>query len=151
MPKKILIVYGTASGNTQWVVKYVAESLVEMKFDVKVERCEVSNPSSISEYDLIILASPTYNVGKLQENFEEYYNEFIKLKFPLKKFALIALGNSKMYDIFGGAKDYLEKGVKQVEGELILPTLMIDGGVYEREEEWKNYGLAIGKTLNGTI
>ena len=146
---KVLIVYGTTSGNTEWVVTNVAKSLTAAGLEVTTERCEMSEPSSIPNYDVVLLASPTYNVGKLQENFDEYYKKFITNKFDGKKFACIALGDSKLYDIFGGAKDFLEKGVKEVGGVQILPTLMIDGMVYGRETEWETWGTALGKVING--
>jgi flavodoxin len=83
---KVLIVYGTTSGNTEWVVTNVAKSLTASGHEVTTERCEMSEPSSIPNYDVVLLACPTYNVGKLQENFDEYYKKFITNKFDGKKF-----------------------------------------------------------------
>ncbi|MEI6462158.1 MAG: flavodoxin family protein [bacterium] len=144
---KIIFVYATTSGNTEWVVKSVSEAMKEAGNEVTLQRVEGAKVDDLNNYDLIVLACPTYGEGQMQEYFDPFYKEFITKKFTGKKFASIALGDSKNYDVFCGAADRLDEGIKAVEGVQIMPTLRIDGMVYGREEEWKTWGKTLASVF----
>ena len=146
---KVVFIYGTTSGNTEWVVKSVSEAMKEAQMEVELVRVEGAKLEDLAKYDLVVFASPTYGVGNLQEYFEPFFNEFRKQKFEGKKFAGIALGDSKNYDVFCGAADVLEKGIKEVGGVLVMPILRIDGMVFGREAEWKTWGNTLSKVFQG--
>ena len=144
---KVLFVYGTTSGNTEWVCKNVSDAVKEAGNEIVLQRVEGVKMDEVGNYDLVVLACPTYGVGRLQEYFEPFFNDFVTKKFPDKKFACIALGDSKHYDVFCGAAEILEKGVVSVSGVQIMPTLRIDGMVFGREEEWKTWGKTLAQVL----
>ncbi|MEI6886641.1 MAG: flavodoxin family protein [bacterium] len=144
---KIIFVYGTTSGNTEWVVKSVSDAMKEAGNEITLQRVEGVKIDELNNYDLIVLASPTYGEGHLQEYFEPFYKDFVTKQFTNKKFASIALGDSKNYDVFCGAADILDEGIKKVGGVQIMPTLRIDGMVFGREEEWKTWGKTLASVL----
>ena len=88
--KKIGVFYGTTSGTTAGVVD-------ELEFYLRKDDYEVHNVadgiSSLSEYENLILVTPTYGVGELQADWENVYDEFCKIDFTGKVVGLIGLGN----------------------------------------------------------
>ena len=79
--KKIGVFYGTTSGTTAGVVD-------ELEFYLRKNDYEVHNVadgiSSLSEYENLILVTPTYGVGELQADWESVYDEFCKIDFTGK-------------------------------------------------------------------
>lgn len=94
---KIKIVYGTCGGNTELVCQKVAEVL-SVKHNVELKKAKITSPDKIGEYDLLILASPTYGHGQLELYFDKFLKKLEKEDLKEKKCAVIGLGNLK-YDI----------------------------------------------------
>ena len=147
MAKKALIIYGTTSGNTEYVVERIQEGLQDRGMQVTLERVEVAQPEDAKNYDLLILACPTYNVGRLQEYFEPFYEKLVKADLKDLPAAVVALGMSKDYDIYAEAADYLETGLQKAGAKQILPTLRIDGMPHGRDEEWQGFGHHLADTF----
>lgn len=151
---KVLIVYGTGSGNTQLVVDAIAEGLVESGLEVKALRGEqvLKKDAELREellsYSLVLLACSTWNVGQLQDYYAPFVKELGKLQLPQHKFAVVGLGDSKNYDIFCGAADILQQTVEQVGGQLIAPTLRVDGPPHAKLVEFKQWGIDLAGILN---
>ncbi len=96
--KTVGIFYGTTGGKTQEVIDIVAAKLG----DVKV--IDVANGiGELSSFDNIILASPTYGMGDLQDDWAGCIDELAGMDFSGKVVALIGVGDSA---IFGG--NYVE-------------------------------------------
>src|SRR3712207_7300726 len=92
--KTVGIFYGTTGGKTKEVIDIVAAKLG----DVKV--IDVANGiGELSSFDNIILASPTYGMGDLQDDWAGCYDELTGMDFSGKVVALIGVGDSA---IFGG-------------------------------------------------
>jgi flavodoxin I len=147
MRAKAVIIYASCSGHTEAVCEAVASGM-NKSLPTELKRVELADATKLTEHDLIILASPTYNVGKLQEYFEPFYKEFIKQKYPKKAFVVIGLGDSKNYDIFCGAAAILEEAIKIVEGELVYETLKIDGPPYAQLDELCGWGEELAVKFN---
>lgn len=146
---KAIIVYGTASGNAELVTDAIAEGMREAGLDTATIRGERANPAEVAQYGLIVMLSPTYNVGKLQEYLEPYYAQFRKLKLTGKKMAVVGLGDSKNYDIFCGAAEVLEEVLAEVGGLQIVPTLRVDGPPHNRLSEYKTWGINLANVYHG--
>lgn len=138
--KSAIIVYGTGSGNTELVAEAIASGLIKHNFTVKTIKGELANVAELSQYDLVVLGCATWNVGKLQDYFAPFYSEFVKLQLTSKPMAIFALGDSKNYDIFCGAADWLEEAVAKVGGRQIMPTLRIDGPPHANLQDYAAWG-----------
>jgi flavodoxin I len=131
---KALLVYATNSGSTLEVANYITSQFSENNHEIKVEDARNITPEMFNDYDLIILGAPTWGDGELIESFSRPLEKFDDKKFPDKKFAVFALGDST-YAHFCGAADHLENFVKQVEGKLIAPVLKIDNYYFNQQQE----------------
>ena len=97
---KIKIVYGTVGGNTELVCERAAEVLEKKGHVVELLKVRGTDPEKMGEYDLLILACPTYGIGELEDFFEIFLQKLEAVDLKGRKCAIIALGDPK-YD-----KDY---------------------------------------------
>jgi len=93
--KKIGLIYGSATGNTQTVVEQLASILGNDNLDLK----EVSqtNLEEISSYEKLIFASSTWGAGDLQSDWEDFETQLDKIDFSNKTVALLGLGDQKRF------------------------------------------------------
>lgn len=145
-PKDAIIVYGTGSGNTELVCEAVSRGLTANGFTVKMIKGELADATLLKDYDLVVLACGTWNVGKLQDYFAPFYKELVKQDLKDKPMAVIGLGDSEHYDIFCGAADWLEEAVTKVGGKQIMPTLRVDGQPHSKLGEYEQWGQSLSNS-----
>lgn len=114
--KKIGLFYGSTSGKTLGVVDEV-----EFNLDDLVDVYNVAEGiDSMSDYQNLILAVPSYGVGELQEDWEKVFTQFSSIDFSGKTVALIGVGNQTTFgETFVGAIKILYDTVKAKGGKLI--------------------------------
>lgn len=141
------IFFGSDSGNTENVVNMVAEKLTGAGIENEVFDIAEADVESFADYDILILACPTYDDGQLQAAWEEKIEDVEGFDFSGKKVALIGLGDQESYpDMFVDAIGTLANIVTKGGGELFgaWPT---DGYDYEVSKgigpDGKFYGLVI--------
>lgn len=90
---KTAIFYASTTGNTASVAQMISESLENTELiDIADEGI-----SAISEYDNVIIGTPTWGEGDLQDDFDEYWDQFCDTDFSGKKVALFGLGDQYNY------------------------------------------------------
>lgn len=135
----ILVAYATNSSGTLTASKIVAEKLAERQHSVTHKDIREVEPQQLSEYDVIVFGSPSWDYkspsGRLEGMPHEFFRTFIQkthgLTFPGKKFAVFGLGDSA-YINFCGAADRLESFVESLQGNLVLSSLRIDGFYFDQ-------------------
>ena len=96
--KTVGIFFGTTGGKTQEVVDIIASQLGDAQvFDV------ANGVDEIEMFDNIILASPTYGMGELQDDWASVIDEVADMDFSGKVVAFVGVGDAA---IFGG--NYVE-------------------------------------------
>jgi flavodoxin I len=130
---KILIVYGSTTGNTEMV----AEEIIDLLKDHEVLLQDVAdtNPEDLTKYDVLVLGSSTWDDGLLQQDFRDFV-EGLEVDLTGKKLAIFGLGDSN-YPDFCEAADILEETFTKLGGKTIVATLKIDGFPDEEENEQK--------------
>jgi flavodoxin len=124
----ICIVFSSIGGHTEMVVDKISELLSIKENIVKKVRVDVTNPASLLKFDLIILASPTYNQGTVEDKFFPFLKVLSTLDLSGKRFAVIGLGSLKYYsEYLTEAATILEECVKTSGGELVVNGLRING------------------------
>jgi flavodoxin len=125
---KILIIYSTIGGNTQFVVDAVSKILTEKNFEIEVCRVDIANPTKILESDCTILASPTYNQGTLEDHFKPFLKNWKSVDTSDRNFAVIGLGNIKYYpEYLTESAGILEAEIAKKKGKLLISSLRIGG------------------------
>ena len=126
---KILIVFSSIGGNTELVVQKVSQIVQQSQratVDViRVDSFDTSKPELLDQYNCLILASPTYGQGTIENHFSPFL-KLIKSKIATKNCAVIGLGDNKYYPEYlteSGA--ILEKYVTDNGGNLLVPALRI--------------------------
>ena len=132
---KILIIYATYSTGTLTMAENAIQFLKDMgQADVKLLRADKAQGVDIMEHDLIIMASPSWMVNKMDGMPHEY---FVALMERLngqqfdKKFAVIGLGDESYAKVCGSA-DHLVEYVQQLGGTLVGEPLRLEGFYFNK-------------------
>ena len=82
MSKKIGLFFGTTTGKTETV----AESIQKAFGDIDVELHDISQTEAtdFNEYECLIIGSPTWNLGDLQDDWEGFFTELDEIDFSGK-------------------------------------------------------------------
>lgn len=132
----ILLAFATNSGATQDAAGIVVKTLTDAGHTVTIKLAKESSLDEFSSFDSIVLASPSWDYGNEEGMPHEDFIALIKgtngKTFEGKKFAILGLGDSS-YSHFCGCVDHLEQWVKDLKGNLIVPSLRIDGYYFKSE------------------
>lgn len=92
--KKIGIVYGSSSGNTENVAK-----LIQKAFGADADVVDVAQASvdKLNEYSYLILGTSTWGVGDLQDDWDGFAGQLKQVSWDGKKVAFFGLGDSASY------------------------------------------------------
>lgn len=143
---KILLVYATYSSSTFTASGYVEELLTSWGNEVTRQEAKDTNPDDFKKgYDLIILASPSWEVDKKDGQPHIQMGELMRkaagLTFDAQKFAIFGLGDVH-YARFCGAVKHLEQWVADMKGSLACESIRINRYPFDEEsnnkllEEW---------------
>lgn len=117
---KIALFYGTQTSNTQ-----TAAELIQKEFGsdavVTLQDISQTEPNDFNEYQYIIIACPTWNVGELQSDWESFYDDQLdNIDFSGKKVAYFGEGDQISYpNTFQDAMGILEEKIAELGGETV--------------------------------
>ena len=110
--KRIGLIYGSATGNTEDVVQELSDILGTQNLDVK--NVSKTNEEELSSYESLILATSTWGRGDLQSDWEDFETQLDKVNFNGKTVALLGLGDQKRFgDTFCEGLSLLHKKVRE--------------------------------------
>jgi flavodoxin I len=101
---KIGIFYGSTTGNTEMVAQELQKLLGEDVVDL--HDVESADKLSINDYDCLLFGIPTWDIGQLQEDWEDWLDHLKDSEVELKgkKAAIFGVGDQEGYpDTFGDA------------------------------------------------
>lgn len=129
--EKIGVFYGTNTGKTEAIAE-------EIEFNLRKDDYEIINVADgidkISEFKNLILLTPTYGVGEVQEDWAKVMPQLEKTDFSGKKVAVAGLGNQFAFgESFVGGMRVLYNVVVKNGGEVIGFT-STEGYKYEESE-----------------
>jgi flavodoxin I len=116
---KIGVFYGTQTGYTQSAAEMIQQ---EFGGEDVVTLYDISNtePSDLSNYDSIIVGCPTWNVGQLQDDWDNFFEQLDEIDFTGKKVAYFGEGDQVGYaDSFQDAMGILEEKISEQGGETV--------------------------------
>lgn len=142
--KNIGIFFGSTTGKTAAIVD-------EISFYLRKDDHEIHDVSEgireISNFENLILVTPTYGVGELQKDWERVLSTFEKIDFSKKKVALVGLGNQLAFgeSFVGGIKILYDIIIKNG-GDIIGKTST--EGYRHKESEAEIDGQFVGLALD---
>jgi flavodoxin short chain len=128
IPKKILVTYGSLTGNTEVVASYLQEQLQAAGHDCALENGFEVMADSLKDYDLVIIGGSTWGDGELNPISEEFLANLDSSGIRLDgvKFSVFGLGESH-YEFFCTGADTIDKKFQELGGERIGELHKIDG------------------------
>ena len=134
MTKKVLLVYATMSGNTEAMADLIEKGLKEAGASVDRHEAMDIDAELLHDYSHILLGAYTWGDGDLPDDFIDLYEEMEELDLPGKAFAVFGSGDTS-YEHFCGAVDLIEEKVKELGGDIVLPSIKIELNPEGNEEE----------------
>ncbi len=125
---KVMIAYGSTTGNTAEVAEWIGKNLQDRGFQVTAEDCAgLEFESVFSTYDLVVLGCSTYGDDpiEIQEDFEPLLESLESAAISGKKVAIFGCGD-RSYRHFCGAVDEIEKRVVECGGVMLVDPLRVD-------------------------
>ncbi len=144
---KVLIVYGSTTGNTESVAERISDIFEEKDWDTVLKNVDETSPEELSwDYDLLLLGASTWGDEEIeiQEDFAEFYEEMDAVSINGKKAAVFGCGDSS-YTHFCGAVDVIGEKLEKMGGMLPWESLKIDGDPEDAEEEVMGWALEIAE------
>lgn len=94
----VKIVYGSDTGNTDYVIETYLLNELSVRFK-SVSQVDIYNidPDEWLANDLFVIGIPTWYDGELQSDWDDYFEDFKKLDFKDKIFAIFGLGDQIGY------------------------------------------------------
>jgi len=90
---KIGIFYGSTEGNTEEVAEKVQKALG----NADVHNVDSATADDLADYDTLIFASSTWEIGELQEDWESFIDVLDDVDFGGKKVSYIGVGDADGY------------------------------------------------------
>lgn len=146
---KVLIIYGSTTGNTEMVAEQVTDLLKKDGVDVTMKSVVDATVAELGNgYDLTVLGSSTWGDDDIefQEDFALFYDDLDKAELNDKKVALFGCGDSS-YEHFCGAVDLLEEKMDVLGGKLVGEPLRIDGDPEDSSSDIEDWAAEIGAGL----
>lgn len=114
---KIAIIYGSDTGITDYITTLLTNKLNLKNLDI-IEVFTIK-PIDFLKYDIILIGVPTWYVGDLQSDWEDFFPDFQKIDFNGIKVAFFGLGDQYGYpDNFVDGIGILGKVVLNNGGEI---------------------------------
>ncbi|MFT6866918.1 MAG: flavodoxin I [Cyclobacteriaceae bacterium] len=93
---KIGIFFGSTEGNTERVCTKIQESFGGEDAAV-MHNVSSSTSDDMAEYDYLILACPTWDIGELQEDWDSFIDQIEEVDYTGKMVAYVGLGDADGY------------------------------------------------------
>ncbi|WP_027720866.1 flavodoxin [Maridesulfovibrio zosterae] len=126
---KILVVYGSTTGNTESVGEDIAKILEDNDHSVDIHRASEVSVNGLAEgYETVFLGCSTWGDEEieLQDDFIPIYEDLDKAGLSGKNVAVFGCGDSS-YEYFCGAVDVIEEKSESLGAILLSDSLKIDG------------------------
>ncbi len=145
---KVLVVYGSTTGNTETLAQAVESGLNSGGAETTVKNVTDTKVEELADYDVLVFGCSTWGEGELQEDFIDFHDEMSNIPLKGKKAAVFGPGDSEGYpDSFCVAVDMIEETAKKCGAEIIVEGLKVDGDVEPAMGDAEAWGAKIAKSL----
>ena len=148
MSTSALIVYGSTTGNTEFVAGVAERVLSDAGAVVRKMDASDAQPAGLcKEYDLVLFGCSTWGDDsvELQDDFIPLFESFDSIDAKGKTVAVFGCGDSS-YTHFCGAVDAIAQRLGELGAE-VLDTLKIDGDPQAEKEEIESWVKAVASNV----
>ena len=141
----VLIVYGSTTGNTEWVAGQLNEQIKAAGHDVQVAKAGAIAPSGLcSGKDLVLFGCSTWGQDEieLQDDFIPLYEAFDSIGASGVKAAVFGCGDED-YTHFCGAVDAITDKLQGLGAKLVGGKLKINGDPGDSADAIKTWGQSV--------
>ncbi|MCP4575328.1 MAG: flavodoxin [Deltaproteobacteria bacterium] len=145
---KVLIVYGSTTGNTESVAEKINDIFEEKDWDTVFKNVDETSVEELSwDYDLLLLGASTWGDEEIeiQEDFTEFYENMDSVSLSGKKAAVFGCGDSS-YTHYCGAVDVIGEKLEKMGGVLPFESLKIDGDPDDVEDDVIDWATTIAES-----
>ncbi|MCL4804472.1 MAG: flavodoxin FldA [Anaerolineae bacterium] len=121
MAMKIGLFYGSSTDNTEMDAELIKKTF-EATAPVMIDIYNIGqvDPAKMQDYDQLIIGSPTWNIGQLQDDWDLKFDQLDKLDMRGKKVAMFAPGDQFGYpDNYCDAMGIIGKKLEERGAELV--------------------------------
>lgn len=155
---KVLIAYGSNSGNTRLTAQRIGSRLTDHGFAVTDRDVYRMRPADLRGYDVVILGSCTWSRyvegNELEAQLPEFFHRFAEsaehTRLPGTRFAIFALGRHE-YTGFAGAANHLTIFVNKLGGRLMLEPFKVDGFPHQQWNTIDHWTDQLAKTIRQPV
>lgn len=126
---KVLIVYGSSTGNTESIAQKLGERISSAGHSVEVRNAADTQPEKLADgYDAVLFGCSAWGMEdlELQDDFIPLFDGFDQMNLAGRKVAAFASGDRE-YEHFCGAVPAIEEKASQLGAEIIAEGLKMEG------------------------
>lgn len=117
---KIGLYFGSTTGNTEFAAEEIKKRFDAYEEDMVVLHNIADGVETMKSYQYLILGCPTWDIGELQEDWDDKFSDFEDIDFSGKAVALFGYGDARGYpDSFVDAIGTIGKAVEANNGKLV--------------------------------
>ena len=142
---KVLVVYGSSTGNTESIAQKLRDILTAAGQDVDLRNAaEVSAPGLADGFDAVLLGCSAWGMDELelQDDFAPLFEEMGSMNLAGKKLAAFASGDSA-YEHFCGAVPAIESKGRELGATIIADGLKVEGDASSAPEDIQSLAEAV--------
>lgn len=128
---KVLIVYGSSTGNTESIARKVEELVSAGGHEVKLLNAADASAENLADgYDVVLFGCSAWGMEDLemQDDFASLFENFDRMNLNGRKVAAFASGDME-YEHYCGAVPVIEERAKELGATIIADGLKMEGDV----------------------
>ena len=126
---KVLIVFGSSTGNTESIAQKLAELVTEGGHEVKLLNAAAASAENLADgFDAVLFGCSAWGMEDLemQDDFASLFEDFDRMGLAGRKVAAFASGDPE-YEHFCGAVPAIEERAKELGAVIIADGLKMEG------------------------
>ena len=150
MMSKILILFASLTGNTEYMADIISDELIHLEHDVDLKAFDVDyiEVEEICEYDAVLVGTYTWDDGSLPYEVEDFYDDLEEANIKDKIFAVFGSADS-FYPVYGGAIDLIGDRAQDLGAKVLPERLKIELELNDEDiEKCRRFAAMVDEVLH---
>ncbi len=146
---KVIIIYGSETGNTESIAEKMKSELVAKGHEVDcVSASDAPADNFAVDYDCVLMGASVWGIDEieLQSDFADFAENFEKMGLEGKLCAAFASGDTS-YEYYCGGVDFIEGKFDDVGAKTITDGLKVEGDASDNKDAITEFVEAIHKAI----